>query len=125
MFIRRAKYMVLLAALGLMVPFSALARSKNECKVVFSEAVQVGTTQLQAGTYKVEWKGDTSSLDVSFLKNGKTVATAQGKMIEKKKSSDYDQIITNAAGATKRLEEIDFGGKKDALVFESNQTAMK
>ena len=120
MLVRFSKYMVLFAALACMVPFSAWARSKNQTKVVFSETVEVGKIQLKPGTYDVRWEGNNSSLHVNFLENGKVVGTAQGKMIEKEKPSNYDQTVMSASGATKRLEEIDLGGKRDALIFKSN-----
>ncbi len=125
MFIRCARHTMLLAALALMIPFSALAESKNHCNVSLPETMQVGTTQLQAGTYRVEWQGNGSTLNVSFLKDGKTVATTEGKMIEKKNRAEYDQILTRKEGTTKKLDEIDFGGKKNALMILSNQTAVK
>jgi hypothetical protein len=124
-FMKYAKYAVLLLALTLIVPFGAFARSKNECSVVLSETTMVGTTQLKAGTYKVEWTGKGSSLSVNFLEKGKTVATTQGKMVVKDKASSYDQIIMGKEGDMKQLKEIDFGGKKEALVLESSQTAVK
>jgi hypothetical protein len=122
---RFVKYMVLLAALALLIPTGALARPKNERRVTIPDAVQVGSTQLKAGTYKVEWQGNKQSLHVNFLENGKTVATAQAKMVEKSRRARYDAFVTKMAGNTKRLEEIDFGGENDALVFGLNRTAMK
>ncbi len=122
-FMKYAKYAVLLLALTLIVPFTGFAGSKNECTVVLSDAMMVGATQMKAGTYKVVWSGEASSLTVNFLERGKTVATAPGKMVEKEKPSSYFQIATIKDGEMKRLKEIDFAGKKEALVFESNQIA--
>ncbi len=73
----------------------------------------------------VEWKGEPSSLEVSFLRDGRVVATAQGKMVEKDKTFPSDEFITTNVHNTQRLKEIDFGGKKDALVITSNQAPMK
>ena len=120
-----AKYVVLLVALTLIIPFGAFAGSKNECNVTFADTTLVGTTQLKAGTYKVEWTENGSLLNVNFLDKGKTVATAQGKMVEKEKAPSFNQIVVGKDGDMKRLREIDFGGKKKALVLESNQTAEK
>ncbi len=125
MSIRYVKYMVLPAALALLVSISAFARPKNERTVAFSNTVEIGTTQLRPGTYKVEWQGTDSALHVNFLRDGKIVATAQGKMVEKTKSFPSDEIVTARVQNNQKLEEIDFGGKKDALVFPANQTSMK
>ena len=116
--------LVLTAVLVLLVPLGAFARSKNERSVVLTESILVGSTQLSAGTYKVEWQGNGPSLHVSFLEHGKTVATTEGKMVEKKNPSPYDEIVTGAAGKTRILEEIDFRGQRDALVLTSNHAAM-
>ncbi len=122
---RFVRYMVLPAALALLVSLSAFARPKNEHSVNFPDNVQVGSTQLKAGTYKVEWQGSASALKVSFLRDGKVVATTQGKMVQKNVRFDSDEIVTANVHNTQRLEAIDFGGMKDALVFAAAQTAQK
>lgn len=122
---RNAKYMVLLAALALLVPLSTFARSKNERSVFIPDTVQVGSTQLKAGAYKVEWQGSGPLLRLIFLQHGKTVATAGGKMVEMKEPQASDEIVTKNTGDKRNLEEIEFGGKKDALVLVSNPTDMK
>jgi hypothetical protein len=124
-FMKYAKYAVLLLALTLLVPYGGFAGGKNECTVVLSDTTMVGTTQLKAGTYKIQWTGEASSLTVNFLEKGKTVATAPGKMVEKEKPSSYFQIAMIKDGEMKRIKEIDFAGKKEALVLESSQTAVK
>ena len=125
MSMRIVKYMILPAALALLVSLSAFARPKNERSVTLSDTVLVGSTQLRAGTYKVEWQGTASALHVSFLKDGKIVATAPGKMVEEKYAWPSDEIVTTNVNKTRRLEEINFGGKKDSLEFPATQTAMK
>ena len=125
MHMKSMKSMVILATLALLVSISAFARSKNERNVVISDNIQIGSTQLKAGTYKVEWQGAASALQVSFMRDGKVVATTQAKMVEKKNEFPSDEIITANVDKTRRLEEIGFGGKKEALVFATNQTVMK
>jgi hypothetical protein len=124
-FMKYVNCAILLLALTLIVPFGAFAGSKNECSIVLPDTTLVGTTQLKAGTYKVEWTGNGSSVSMNFLEKGKTVATAQGKMVEKETASSYNQIVIGREGDMKQLKEIDFGGKKEALVLDSSQTAVK
>jgi len=112
---RSAKYIVFLAVLALLVPLGAFARAKNQRSLVITDPVWVGSTELKAGTYKVEWQGSGTLLSVSFLQYGKTVATTQGKIVEKNNPWPYDDIVITKTGDTPRLDEIDFGGKKDAL----------
>jgi hypothetical protein len=127
MSMKYTKSMVLLAALVLMVPLCAFAHSRNEHKVTFQDPVQIGTKVLKAGDYKVEWKenGKGPLVSVSFLQNDKTIATTQGKLVEKKEKPLSDLFYTSTMGKTKRLEEIDFGGRKDALVFALTKTVKK
>jgi len=122
---RSAKYMILLATLTLGLPLSAWARPKNEHNLTIYDPVQVGSTQLKPGDYKVEWQGTGQAVQVRFLQYGKTVATTQGKLVEEKKPSSQDDVVTVKVGNAERLEEIDFEGNKDSLVITSDQTAMK
>ncbi len=117
------KTMLLATALTLFVPLGVFARSRNEHSVVIPENVQVGSTQLKAGTYKVEWKEDGSSLHVSFLDHGKTVAATEGKMVQRPSPSPYDDVVIGAAGKTQKLEEINFRGQKETLVINSGHTS--
>ncbi len=110
-----AKYMVLPAVLAILLPLGAFAKPKNERNLVLTDTVKVGSTQLKAGTYKVEWQGTGPLLQVSFLEYGKTVATTQGKMVETKKPWPSDEVVTKNTGKTPILEEIDFGGTSDSL----------
>ncbi len=121
MYVRFLKYLLVMAALALLVPVSIFARTRNERNVEFHDAVKVGSALLKAGDYKVEWEGPASSLRVNFLQDGKTVATAEGKMVQKKTPSPYDDVVTTAVQNTNRLEEIDFSGKTQALVFVSTK----
>jgi hypothetical protein len=119
------KYLVVLTVLALMIPLNAIALPKNERRVTIPDAMVLGSTQLKPGTYIVEWHGNGPVLSVSFLNNHKTIVTTQAKMVEKNINPLDDEFVTRITGKTRRLEEIHFGGKKDALVFASNQTPKK
>lgn len=112
------KYLALLSTLALLTPISALARNKNEHSVSIPDAVQVGSTHLQAGTYKVKWDGSGPQVQVSFMQNGKTVATAPGTLKTNDTAVVQDDVIVEPAnGSNKNLQEIDFGHQQEALVF--------
>lgn len=113
------KYLALLSTLAVLFSLSAFARDKNHHTVSFSDAVQVGGTQLQPGSYKVEWQGTGPDVQVTFLQHGKAVATVAGKL--KTEGVNQDQIVTDSANSSnKTLDEIDFGRDKEALVFQQN-----
>jgi hypothetical protein len=103
---------------------SALARD-NAHSIEISHVVQIGSTELKPGSYKVEWQGTGSAVQVSFRQNGKTVATVPGTLKTNDDEVTRDAIVTNATSAgTSMLEEIDFGHQKEALVFDQNPSGM-
>ena len=76
----------LIAAFTLLVPALAAAREKNQGKVQLPDPIQVGSTQLMPGDYKVdEWNGtgrdsqfcegpqDRTAEDANFLLLGKKI----------------------------------------------------
>ena len=63
--------------------FATLAfAEKNSTTVSFDQPVKVAEAQLKAGDYKVVWSGSGSDVQVSFIQNGKTVATAPATLKE-------------------------------------------
>ena len=112
---KHLKYMALLSVMALLFPFCAQARDKNQHPVDIPDAVRVGSTRLNPGSYKVEWQGTGPLVQVSFLLDGKTVATASGTLKMNDNEATNDAIVMNSD--TKTLDEIDFGGQKEALVF--------
>jgi hypothetical protein len=93
---------------------------KEHCTPVgSSDAVQVGNTQLQPGNYKVEWQGTGPDVQVTFLQNGKAVATVPGTLKTNDAQVSQDAIVTDSATANRKLNEIDFGRNKEALVFQT------
>jgi hypothetical protein len=114
------RYLALLSALTALCSLSAFARDKSQHSVNISEAVQVGGTQLQPGTYKVEWTGTAPDVQVSFLQHGKTVATAPGKL-RTDTAVSQDQVVTDGGDtANKALHEIDFHRDNQALIFQQS-----
>ena len=112
------KYLALISIAALLYPLSALARDKNQHSVDIPDSVQVGGRQLKPGSYKVEWQGTGPAVQVNFLQDGKTVATAPGTLKMNDDQVIQDDIETQATTSkTRSLKEIDFGHQKEALVF--------
>ena len=109
-----------LATAALLFPLAVSARG-NSHSVEISDAVQVGSTQLRPGNYKVEWQGTGPAVQVSFQQNGKTVVTVPATLKTNDDQVTQDSIMTEATSAdTTELKEIDFGRQKEALVFDQN-----
>jgi hypothetical protein len=118
---RLIKYTALLSTLALMFAVSAFARDKNQYSVEIPDSVQVGGTQLQPGSYKVEWHGTGPEVQVTFVHDGKTIATAPGTLTTNDSHVIQDDIVTdNTSANTKSLKEIDFAHNKESLVFEQS-----
>lgn len=114
---KQIKYIAVLCLLALLSPLGALARDKNQRTVEIFEVVQVGETQLQPGTYKVEWQGTGPQVQVNFLRNGKTIATAPGTLKTNTEIS-HDEVVTQTSSAnSKTLQEIDFHRNKESVTF--------
>jgi hypothetical protein len=114
------QYLAVLSTLALLFPVSALARNNAHSVQIF-DVVQIGSTQLKPGNYKVEWQGTGPAVQVSFQQNGKTVVTVPATLKTNDDQVTQDAIMIEATSAdTTELKEIDFGRQKEALVFEQN-----
>ena len=111
-------YLTVLSTLALLFPLAASARS-NSHSVDISNAVQIGTTQLKPGSYRVEWQGSGLVVQVSFEQNGKTLVTVPAtlKMAENQVTQDA-VVIDNTSTDISTLKEIDFSRQKESLVFD-------
>jgi hypothetical protein len=114
------KYVAVLATLALVFSLSSFAREKNEHTVTISDPVQVGNMQLKPGDYRVEWQGTGSATQVSFMHNGKTVATATATLKTDDQEVDRDAIVIGTSDNPKQLREIDFLHDKEALIFQQS-----
>ncbi len=120
---KQIKYTALLSMLALLSAVSAFAGDKNQHSVDISETVQVGNTQLNPGSYRIEWQGTGPEVQVNFMRNGKTVATASGTFKTNDTNVTQDEVVTDTTSAntnTKTLKEIDFSHNKESLVFEQS-----
>ena len=123
----KTKYLqsiAILSTLPLLFPLGALARN-NKHSVDITDVVQVGSTQLKPGNYRVEWQGTGPVVQVSFEQNGETVVTLPATLKTNDNHVTQDAIETKGSSADKNvLEEIDFGHQKEALIFDQNSGAM-
>lgn len=116
---------LLIAAIALLLPALAAAKDKDEGGLQLTTAVQLGTTQLQPGDYKVVWTNNGSDVKVTFLQHDKVLATTTGQVIELKHPSPYDDVVLKPVGNSqaKTIDEIDFSNRTEALRIEPPMTA--
>ncbi|MGH9495708.1 MAG: hypothetical protein ACRD3B_11970 [Candidatus Sulfotelmatobacter sp.] len=115
------KYMNFLLAVALfamVTSFSAFAGSKTEHSVNIGDPVSVGSTQLKAGNYRLEWDGSGPAVQVNFVRDGKTVATLPATLKMDNPNVTRDEVLTDNTGSNgAKLVEIDFNHQKESLTF--------
>ena len=119
------KYWAVLLSLLLLFPLSVWAKGKDQHSVTFSDPVQIGTTQLNPGNYKVEWMEDGPAVHVKFMQHGKTLATVPATLKTNDSQVTEDDIVTHTTKANAhQLEELDFSHHKEALLFGTQPSGM-
>jgi hypothetical protein len=104
--------------MALLIPAAALARENNSRSLDIPNAVVVNHTTLKPGHYKVEWQQPGPKVQVEFVHNGKTVATAPATLKTNDSQVMQSDIMTHQNASHQAvLTEIDFGHQKEALIF--------
>jgi hypothetical protein len=109
--------LAVVSTLAAMCSLSAFARDTNKHSVEIQDAVQVGNTQLRAGTYQVQWQGSGPDVQVNFMQHGKTVATVPGTLKTNDAQVVQDSVVVNSSSKT--LDEIDFHRDRATLLFQN------
>jgi hypothetical protein len=94
-----ASMLVLLAA-------PAFGAGNKPQTVIIPENVQVGSTQLPAGTYKLVFTGTGSDVQVTLTQAGKTVLTFAAKAVEQRNNPGLN-LNTNAGVTTLEAINLD------------------
>jgi len=120
---RFVKYFALSAMFTLLIPVSALARAKDRGTMQLIDPAEIGSTQLKPGTYLVERNGTGPTVQVSIMQHKNIVATATGELKTNDKEASQNAVVLEPAvnnSSGKQIAEIDFGNRKEALVFDSS-----
>jgi len=113
-----AKYFASFAIVTLALSAGAFAKDNHSGNFTLYDTVRVGSTDLAPGDYKADWSGPADAVKINILKNGKTVATANGQLKSLQQPSPYDAVTTKALDDnSKVLDEIDFNKRSEALVL--------
>ena len=103
-------------ALTLMLTGAAFAGTVSKT-LTFSDPVQVNGTTLQPGDYKVTFDDSAANTQLTFKKGKKEVATAQAQVKQADRKTNTTSIEFNGEGASRKLQQIQFGGSTQALVL--------
>src|SRR5258705_12872618 len=88
-----------------------VARAAAYYKVKLDAQLSIGSTELKAGEYKVEMQGEKA-----VFKSGKTVVEVPATMGK----SEHKYYRTSVVTEGSKLQEIDFGGTTESILFNSN-----
>jgi hypothetical protein len=119
---RYPKYLMLLCMFTFLLPGVGFARAKNQGTMKLMEPARVGSTQLQPGTYKVEWNGTGPNVQVNIMRHKNTVATTNAELKTNDRAASQDAVVVTPASdnsSVKQIAEIDFASHKEALVINS------
>jgi hypothetical protein len=97
------KYFAGFASMLVLLVAPAFGAGSKPQNVVIPQNVQVGSTQLPAGTYKLAYTG-TGNVQVTLTQAGKTVLTFPAKEIDKNTVNPGVDLITN--GGVTNLQAI-------------------
>jgi hypothetical protein len=118
------KYFALTFAIAVLLPLVALAADKNQGTISLGSPAQIGSQQIQAGDYKVEWEGAGPSVQVRILRGSKVVATSPANLVEQPAPPPRDQVLlTVQDNGTRAVQQIDIAKRKVSLVFGDSQRA--
>jgi hypothetical protein len=122
-----AKYLAAFAVIYLMTVASSFAstKSKDVGHLNVDEPVQVGSSSLSPGDYKVEWNGNANNVQINILKDKNVVATAEGKIVELDKPAKGDAVTTKSLDDKRVVDEIEFNNRKESLVLNQGEMAAK
>jgi hypothetical protein len=111
------KYIAIVAVLASSVSLNAFAKDKNDTRVKFSEKIQIGASELAPGDYKLQWDGNGPDVQVKVVKGKDVVATVPAKLLANKSTQLGDAITIRANGNVNQLDQVDFAGGRQSLIF--------
>jgi len=112
----------LMLSLSLLLSFSmaSLAAHKNEATINLSDKVQLGSTQLAPGEYKLSWTGTGNDATATLSQGKKVLVTVPAKLVEQRSQNPGVGIVTDAVeGGGTRLTGVQL--PKLELLFDSDK----
>lgn len=113
------KCLMLPTMFTLLIPASGFAREKDQGTMRLMEPAKVGSTELQPGTYKVEWNGSGPTVQVTILQHKNAVATTTAELKTNDNQASQDAVVLKptANSSERQIAEIDFSKHKDVLII--------
>lgn len=107
-----------IVAIGLVAASAAAAKPKDSRDIVLHHDATVAGLRLTSGDYNVTWKTHSPEATVTFMQGKKVVATADGKVVDRGKPYDINEVVyRTGAGGDRQIQEIRFRGSSQVIVF--------
>ncbi len=108
----------LTVVLALTAAVGAQAKSKDLKSMVLHFNAMVAGTHLATGSYNVQWQTHSPEATITFLKEGKVVGTAEGKLVDRGYKYPSDEVMYDEMpDGTRNIREIRFKGSSEVLEF--------
>jgi hypothetical protein len=121
---KMSKISILLLGSALLVSSAALAAVNNKGKLALTDKVVLAGKPLDPGNYSVEWNGSGTTVQVTLLQGGQTVATLPARLTEEASANPQDAYSTSAGpDGSRTLTAIYPGGKRIALEFDQPEAS--
>jgi len=117
------KYLMLSAAFTLLIPGVGFAKTPDHGTMRLVQQAEIGSTQLQPGSYKVEWNGTGPDVHVNILQHNKMVVSTTAQLKVNDKAASQDAVVTAPLPnnrSEQRIAEIDFAKHNEALIFNTS-----
>ena len=118
---KAVRLLAVAAMCSMVFPLASLASarsSQRKEKVSVMDKVQIAGKTLRPGNYQVEWQGNGPTVNVKFLKYGKTLLTAPAQLAQLKTPAPYSAVVENThKNGAKTIQEIEWNHKREALKF--------
>jgi hypothetical protein len=102
----------------LVLSLAATAVAGEGRKILVQHVATVAGHSIASGSYSVTWKAHDPGATVSFLQEGKVVVTAEGKLVDRPKKSNSNEVVYGkSADGSREIQEIRFRGQSQAIVF--------
>ena len=104
--------------LGLLMAAGIPALAKNSRTVILEHAAVLNGKTLSAGKYNIQWETHSPEATVQFMRRHTLIATTEGRVEQRDKSSEHDTVVYNTApDGSMSLIEIRFADSNKVLVF--------
>ena len=114
----RKTFCVTIVAMALLITAGAAAQPEDSRNVLLHHDATVGGSHLVSGKYNIKWQTHSTEATVSFIKEGKVVATAVVKVVDRGKNFPADQVVYNqTANGGQVIQEIRFKGSSEVIEF--------